>query len=146
MNTLAQCTALDSLTLKHRPFSFEHAHSSDEFLESVCEVFDSYPPPFPSLERLELWMVDREGAMISASTLLCARLARCLLDGSRYPMFRRLILRVHPQVWLAASENWVARDGQVCQENSEDGQMVERWRVAFAAFGKGVGLDVHLQL
>ncbi|OSC97288.1 hypothetical protein PYCCODRAFT_1151618 [Trametes coccinea BRFM310] len=147
MDTLAQCTVLESLTLKHRPFSFKHASSSQEFLESVCEVLERHPPPFPLLECLELSMIDREGAMISASPSLCSRLARILLDGSKYPLLRRIKLRVNPQIWLADSENWVARDGKVRLGDETNEQLVARWRAAFGALhgGSKVSFDVQLE-
>ncbi|KAI0350760.1 hypothetical protein OH77DRAFT_1001993 [Trametes cingulata] len=145
LDNLSHCSTLRSLRLKYHPHAFASLDASPppEFLESLCETFERHPPPFPLLEHLELWMVDRDGLTVSVTAELIARLARSLLDRRRYAHFSRLSVRIQPQYWVSHLQVWSTRynEGRAARQ-----AMVERWRATFAAFERvpGVVLDVDL--
>ncbi|KAL1940925.1 hypothetical protein VTO73DRAFT_7561 [Trametes versicolor] len=145
LNTIAQCPALRFLHLRFRPDTFLQDPPSEGFFELLCALFERRPPPFPVFEHLKLKMVDRAGRLMSITDELCARLAGSLLDRQRYSAFRRLTLRVEPQVWNDHHELWSSRFAAFQLDELRDA-LVTRWRAAFAAFDRapGVVLDVDV--
>ncbi|KAI0653092.1 hypothetical protein C8Q70DRAFT_1038849 [Cubamyces menziesii] len=141
-DNLSHCHALRALHLKYRPDETVLA-SADRPIEELCEVLERSPTPWPYLERLELWMADREGAMVSLSDQQCTRLASVLTDRARFPHFSALVLRILLELWSPHDKTWSARPS----ESQPDGTAtVERWKRAFKALERapGVVLDVAI--
>ncbi|KAH9884497.1 hypothetical protein C8Q73DRAFT_719351 [Cubamyces lactineus] len=147
VDNLSRCPALQTIHLKHHPdvFAFTETTPSDGPIEALCEALERRPPPWPSLRRLELWLLEREGAMVALSDELCARLARVLTDKMRLPHFGTLVLRVQTQFRLGPvnAQIWSSRtpSSQLDRE-----AVVARWRRAFDAVERdpGVVLDVAI--
>lgn len=149
IDNLSRCPALQTIHLKHHPdvFAFTETTPSDGPIEALCEALERRPPPWPSLQRLELWLLERQGTMVALSDELCARLARVLTDKMRFPHFGTLVLRIQTQVRLGpvnAQRAWSSRSpsSQLDRE-----AVVARWKRAFDAVERdhpGVVLDVAM--
>ncbi|KAI0653071.1 hypothetical protein C8Q70DRAFT_652908 [Cubamyces menziesii] len=147
LDNLAYCRSLRSILLKHHPhYTSIFSLQSLGFLEALCAVLERRPPPFPALEHLELWSIDRDGCTVSVSPELSARLARSLLDRDAYPVFGRLTVRVLSQFWVYDPDLWPRADTSQRVNALKDG-LVRRWREAFAAFEQAheVKLEVFLR-
>ncbi|KAI0325068.1 hypothetical protein GY45DRAFT_1375041 [Cubamyces sp. BRFM 1775] len=147
LDNLAHCRSLQSILLKHHPhYTSIFALQSLSFLEALCATLERRPSPFPALEHLELWSIDRDGCTVSVSPELSARLARSLLDRETYPAFRRLTVRVLSQFWVYDPDLWPRADTGKRVNALKDG-LVRRWREAFNAFEEApaVTLEVFLR-
>ncbi|KAI0753984.1 hypothetical protein C8Q80DRAFT_1265716 [Daedaleopsis nitida] len=139
---LKPCSMLRELTLIHR---FRDDDSSEAtggtLFEALCDHLDSSPVPHPNLETMRLHMYDRNGAMVSVTPALAARLARALKDGSRYPAFRRLQILVTVQIWMGYWKTWM-------NDSSEEGFRMaeERWGRAFEAVAAAPHLKLRLEI
>ncbi|KAI0363795.1 hypothetical protein BV20DRAFT_1116695 [Pilatotrama ljubarskyi] len=143
LDTVANCPSLRFLRLKYLPDAFAalDAPPSPAFLETLCEVFERRPPPFPAFEHLDLWMVDRGGRAVSSITPLITRLSHSLLDRRHYMHFCRLSVRIQPQSWIPHLRMWSTRyrQGQGAKQD-----MLERWRATFAPFEEAAGVVLHV--
>ncbi|KAH9884486.1 hypothetical protein C8Q73DRAFT_353896 [Cubamyces lactineus] len=147
LDNLAHCRSLRSILLKHHPhYTSIFSLQSLSFLEALCAVLERRLPPFPALEQLELWSIDRDGCTVSVSPELSTRLAHSLLDREAYPAFERLTVRVLSQFWVYDPDLWPRADtGQ--RVNALKDRLIRRWREAFAAFDEApaVTLEVFLR-
>ncbi|KAH9884494.1 hypothetical protein C8Q73DRAFT_796204 [Cubamyces lactineus] len=144
MDNLSRLPALQTLQLKYYPDpSLQTGPAqSDGPIEALCEVLEHPSPPWPRLERLELWLVDQDGTMAALSDALCTRLARVITDKTRYPRFATLALRVSAQCWNASAAVWYMTP---MSSKPERLAVVERWKRAFGAVERepgGAVLDV----
>ncbi|KAI0653078.1 hypothetical protein C8Q70DRAFT_653074 [Cubamyces menziesii] len=141
MDNLSQCPALQILQLKYHPdpSTSTGTAQSDGPIEALCEVLERPSPPWPRLERLELWLVDQDGAMVAMSDELCARLSGALIDKTRYAQFNTLVLRVQSQRWN--ERNWYTT---ALSSEPDRLAVVERWKRVFSAIERepDVVLDV----
>lgn len=147
LDNIARFHALQLLCLKHRldcRAFINRAHPRPNLLGALCDVLSRHPPPFPDLEGLELWMVDRAGDMVSVTPAVCTHLASILLDKLRYPRFHRLALHVKPEGWDPShGGHWTALyEWRGTHREATD----ERWRTAFAAFGRAPGVVLAIDV
>ncbi|KAI0325064.1 hypothetical protein GY45DRAFT_1438648 [Cubamyces sp. BRFM 1775] len=146
MDNLSYCRGLQSLQLRYHPDHCLKAGTapSDGPIKALCDALERHSPPWPSLQRLELWLVDRGGVMVAMSDELCARLKNVLADKTRYPRFNTLVLRIESQEWTERFSVWHPWS---LSSQLDRAAVVERWKLAFGAFERepsGVTLDAAL--
>ncbi|KAI0773034.1 hypothetical protein BD413DRAFT_310533 [Trametes elegans] len=143
LHNIPDCGALRHLRLEHCPDQVFRALHPAHLLLGICELFERRPVPFPALNHLELWLVDRTRLVEPVPTDVISRLADVLLDRTKYPRFRAITVRVQLQIWVEYF------DARVVQAEGEDlaRQVSARWRALFGAFDDvpGVVLDVRFQ-
>ena len=132
---LQTCAEVRFLRVRYALHSGDTGRSSEgTLLEHLCTFFDGAPPLSRTLEHLSLNLVERDGEMVGVSEALGARLARVLLDRTRFPAFRKLTVRVEVQAWVASFGCWVL------PRRLDDSVARGRWGKVFEAFDVDIGI------
>ena len=141
LDGLQSCSAIRHMSIGYR-FANERSMPIEEghFFQAVCTHLESAPTPHPDLEELTLCMVDRDGAIISVTPELCHRLARVLLDGSRYPRFHTLRISLWVETWHPTIRMALSTLSQGARESAK-----ERWRRAFNAFEDASDVTLEIE-
>ncbi|TFK85146.1 hypothetical protein K466DRAFT_200179 [Polyporus arcularius HHB13444] len=135
LDVLRGCKCLRTLRLEYllpsylEPQASVPLHRSD-FLRSLCVLFEDRPAFADYLEELSLHMVDWYEIMVSVDRTLGDRLARVLLDSSRYPRFKSL------EVQVRIEDDMFSDDEVPALEKEDDLAIEARWREAFSGFAK----------
>ena len=130
-NALRECERLRTLHLEYLLPSYvspsADLHGAD-FLRSLCDLLEKEPTFSEHLEQISLRMVDWHETTVSVDRNLGNRLARVLLDSTRYSKLRSFCVSVR-------IEEVVYSDDELPPlEQEEECDIRARWLDAFAGF------------
>ena len=132
LTALRSLPNLASLCLRYRPdpMAADPSMGTHQFLDILCEFFESSEVPLPALESLTLQMVDHALRSTPAADC-CTRLAHALVNSSRYPDFGHLGVTIQPHIWTNLAGGVWYRTRLTDERRQE---LMEMWRDAFEAF------------
>ncbi|KAH9846322.1 hypothetical protein C2E23DRAFT_853438 [Lenzites betulinus] len=134
LDNIAHCPSLRTLTLKYFP-GRQVEYTSPGILEALCDTLArGRTAPWPALEHLIIFMLDREGRAVAPPPAACTRLAALLSSRARFPRLVALTVQIRLE---AQNGNRGSHDPQVVRE---------RWRALFGEYGRADSAAIQLNV